>query len=206
MEYQVVLAPVVHNNRAVFRVLLKFLGPNNTDKAEKLIQNGGIIVQHLNQKAANNIAEQLRKSGARIEVSQMKTKESHQQFLVRLLSEGRNEPRVIKLVIELTNLGLKEAKEIVDRLGVVAKNLSENEAKKIKKTLESAGAGVKIEEMSSSGPDHESEPQPDLEDSNTVYGKLTDKDGQPLIEFSVTLREENIRKWLAFIQPDAKKE
>lgn len=206
MEYQVIMLPVAHNNKVVFRLLLKFLGPNNEDKVERLIKNGGTILQHLDQKAANSLAAQFRKSGAHVRVSQMKTEESHQQFLVRLLALGKNEIGVIKLVHDLTKLSLKEAKEIVNRLGVVVKNISKKEAENIRKMLEAAGAKVQIEEMSSSEPDHEPEPQPDLEDSNTVYGKLTDKDGQPLIEFSITLREENIRKWLAFIQSGTRKE
>lgn len=205
MEYEVIIAPVAHSSKAVYRLLSEILDPNNKDKAENLIQNGGVIAQNLNLKAANKLAEQLRKSGARARVNQMKTEESHQQFLVRLMASGKNETVVIKLVHELTKLGLKEAKKIVDELGVVTKNLSEREAENIRKKLEAAGASVRIEEMSSS-PDHEPEPQTDLEDTNTLYGKLADKDGQPLIEFTVTLREENIRKWLTYIQSDARKE
>ena len=60
------------------------------------------------------------------------------------LTEGSGVP-VIKAVRELTGLGLKEAKEIVDNVpAIVLRGISEDEANKIKDMFESLGAKVTV--------------------------------------------------------------
>ncbi len=52
---------------------------------------------------------------------------------------------VIKVVKEITGLGLKESKEIVDNVPkAVKEGVSESEAEEIKKKLEEAGASVEV--------------------------------------------------------------
>lgn len=51
---------------------------------------------------------------------------------------------VIKVVREITGLGLKESKDIVDNNGVVKENISKDEANEIKAKLEEAGATVEV--------------------------------------------------------------
>ena len=51
---------------------------------------------------------------------------------------------VIKVVREITGLGLKESKDIVDNNGVVKENISVDEANEIKSKLEEAGAEVEV--------------------------------------------------------------
>ena len=51
---------------------------------------------------------------------------------------------VIKVVREITGLGLKESKDIVDNNGVVKENISKDEANEIKAKLEEAGATVEF--------------------------------------------------------------
>mgnify|MGYP004586666245 FL=1 len=51
---------------------------------------------------------------------------------------------VIKVVKEITGLGLKESKDIVDNNGVVKENISTDEANEIKTKLEEAGATVEV--------------------------------------------------------------
>ena len=51
---------------------------------------------------------------------------------------------VIKVVREITGLGLKESKDIVDNNGVVKENISKDEANEIKAKLEEAGAEVEV--------------------------------------------------------------
>ena len=51
---------------------------------------------------------------------------------------------VIKVVREITGLGLKESKDIVDNNGVVKENISKDEANDIKAKLEEAGATVEF--------------------------------------------------------------
>ena len=51
---------------------------------------------------------------------------------------------VIKVVKEITGLGLKESKDIVDANGVVKENIAKAEADEIKAKLEEAGATVEV--------------------------------------------------------------
>jgi large subunit ribosomal protein L7/L12 len=67
------------------------------------------------------------------------------EFDVILANHGANKIGVIKEVRTLTNLGLKEAKELVEAGGkAVKEKVSKEEAQKIKEVLEKAGATVEI--------------------------------------------------------------
>ena len=57
---------------------------------------------------------------------------------------GANKIAVIKLVREITGLGLKEAKEIADNGGVVKENVSADEANEMKAKFEEAGASIEL--------------------------------------------------------------
>ena len=67
------------------------------------------------------------------------------EFTVTLKEAGGNKIGVIKAVREVTNLGLKEAKDLVDGAPkVVKEGASKADAETIKKKLEEAGAKVEI--------------------------------------------------------------
>jgi len=67
------------------------------------------------------------------------------EFNVVLQSIGDNKIQVIKAVREITALGLKEAKELVESAPKpVKEGLSKEEAEDIKKKLEETGAGVEL--------------------------------------------------------------
>ncbi|OQB20025.1 MAG: 50S ribosomal protein L7 [candidate division BRC1 bacterium ADurb.Bin183] len=71
--------------------------------------------------------------------------EEKTEFTVILKSFGANKINVIKEIRAITNLGLKEAKELVEAAPKeVAKDVSKAEAEDIKKKLESAGATVEL--------------------------------------------------------------
>lgn len=71
--------------------------------------------------------------------------EEQTEFTVILASSGEKKVNVIKAVRELTGLGLKEAKALVDGApGTVQENVSKDVAAASKKTLEEAGATVEI--------------------------------------------------------------
>ncbi|MBQ4617352.1 MAG: 50S ribosomal protein L7/L12 [Clostridia bacterium] len=71
--------------------------------------------------------------------------EEKTEFDVVLKSAGANKVAVIKVVKELTGLGLKEAKEIVDNAPKTLKEaVSNDDANAIKAKLEEAGAEVEI--------------------------------------------------------------
>ena len=63
---------------------------------------------------------------------------------VSIASAGSAKVAVIKVVREITGLGLKESKDIVDNNGVVKENISTDEANEIKTKLEEAGATVEV--------------------------------------------------------------
>ena len=67
--------------------------------------------------------------------------EEKDEFDVELVSAGASKVKVIKVVREITGLGLKEAKEVVDGAPkVVKEGVSKAEAEEIKATLEAEGA------------------------------------------------------------------
>ncbi|MBO4947906.1 MAG: 50S ribosomal protein L7/L12 [Peptococcaceae bacterium] len=71
--------------------------------------------------------------------------EEQTEFDVILASAGANKIAVIKVVREITGLGLKEAKEVVDGAPKPVKEKVEKaEAEEIKKKLEEAGATVEV--------------------------------------------------------------
>ena len=71
--------------------------------------------------------------------------EEKTEFDVVLKSAGANKINVIKVVREITGLGLKEAKELVDNAPkTVKEGLSKAEAEEMKAKLEEAGAKVEL--------------------------------------------------------------
>ncbi|MDR1113026.1 MAG: 50S ribosomal protein L7/L12 [Bacteroidales bacterium] len=71
--------------------------------------------------------------------------EEKTSFDVILKAAGTQKLAVVKLVKELTNLGLKEAKELVDAAPKPLKEgITKDEAEALKKSLEEAGAEVEL--------------------------------------------------------------
>ncbi len=67
------------------------------------------------------------------------------EFTVMLKEAGASKLAVVKLVKELTGLGLKEAKDVVDSApSAVKEGVTKEEAESFKKSLEEAGAVVEI--------------------------------------------------------------
>lgn len=75
--------------------------------------------------------------------------EAKTEFDVVLKEAGANKINVIKEVRTITNLGLKEAKDLVEAANpgapkVIKEGLNKDDAEKMKKTLEAAGAVVEV--------------------------------------------------------------
>ncbi len=71
--------------------------------------------------------------------------EEQTEFTVILKSSGEKKIQVIKEVRAITNLGLKEAKDLVEAApGTVKEGVSKQEAEEIKKKLEAQGAAVEL--------------------------------------------------------------
>jgi large subunit ribosomal protein L7/L12 len=72
-------------------------------------------------------------------------KEEQTEFSVTLASVGDKKIQVIKVVRELTSLGLKEAKDLVDGApSLVKEGVSKDEAEQIKTKIEEVGGKVEI--------------------------------------------------------------
>lgn len=72
-------------------------------------------------------------------------KEEKTSFDVILKGVGANKLAIVKAVKELTGLGLKEAKDVVDGAPApVKEGVSKDEAEALKKSLEEAGAEVEL--------------------------------------------------------------
>jgi len=71
--------------------------------------------------------------------------EEKSEFTVILKSFGANKINVIKAIREVTNLGLKESKDMVEGAPkTVKENINKQEAATIKEKLEAAGATVEV--------------------------------------------------------------
>ena len=71
--------------------------------------------------------------------------EEKTDFTVVLADDGANKINVIKAVREITALGLKEAKDLVEGAPkAIKENIGKEEAEDIKKKLEAAGAKVEV--------------------------------------------------------------
>ena len=71
--------------------------------------------------------------------------EEQTEFAVHLIAAGDKKINVIKVVRELTSLGLKEAKDLVDSAPkVIKEELSKEDAEAMKKKFEEVGAQVEI--------------------------------------------------------------
>ena len=87
------------------------------------------------------VAAPLAGAGAPVEEEEEKT-----EFTVLLQEIGANKINVIKAVRELTTLGLREAKELVESAPAsVREGVSKDEADSAKKALEEAGATVAVQ-------------------------------------------------------------
>ena len=71
--------------------------------------------------------------------------EEKDEFDVELVSAGASKVKVIKVVREVTGLGLKEAKDVVDNAPkVIKEGVSKAEAEELKAKLEAEGAEVNL--------------------------------------------------------------
>ncbi len=71
--------------------------------------------------------------------------EEKTEFTVNLTGAGDKKIQTIKVIREITQLGLKEAKDLVDSCPKpVVENVSKEEAETVKKKLEEAGATAEI--------------------------------------------------------------
>ncbi|MDR2151196.1 MAG: 50S ribosomal protein L7/L12 [Helicobacteraceae bacterium] len=84
-------------------------------------------------------------AGASAAAAAAPVEEEKSEFAVHLMSAGEKKINVIKVVRELTTLGLKEAKDIVDGApSIIKEHVAKADAQEWKKKLEEAGGAVEL--------------------------------------------------------------
>lgn len=100
------------------------------------------LVKAMEEKFGVSAAAAVAVSAAPVAASAVEEKTS---FAVVMTSFGANKINVIKVIREITGLGLKEAKDMVEAVpSNVKEGVSKDDAAAIKKKLEEAGATVEI--------------------------------------------------------------
>jgi ribosomal protein L7/L12 len=142
-------------------------------EAKELVEGRGIVAEDQSRRAAEKIQDKLAAVGAKSSIEPKSapepapvpqpapTEDQETGVLrVRLISLGDNKMAVIQEVRRITGLGIKEAKDLVDGLGVVAENLSLSAARKIRQQLAAADAESRIESMGEPQRDPVPPPEP----------------------------------------------
>ena len=145
MKYIVEISPALRNQSAVTRYLMELCGPEESAKARKLTQNGGVVIDGLNERAAEEIADKLEALGVVVEIKARTEAEPRKGFGVILLDAGNKKIEVIKEIREITGYGIKKSKRLVDNLGEVISVGTRREAHAVENKLTSVGAKVEIE-------------------------------------------------------------
>jgi len=120
------------------------------DKMLQSIENMSVLqlselVKALEEKFGVSAQAAAAPVGAGGQAQEAGAEEEKTEFDVYLKSIGSKKIQVIKVVRSVTTLGLKEAKDVVDKApGMVKEKISKDEAENIKKQLEEAGAEVEL--------------------------------------------------------------
>lgn len=103
------------------------------------------LVKVLEEKFGVSAAAPMMMAAAPAGVGEGEVEEEKTEFDIELTNAGASKINVIKAVREVTGLGLKDAKDLVDAAPkVIKEKASKEEAENIKKKLEEAGATVVV--------------------------------------------------------------
>ncbi|MEO0102197.1 MAG: 50S ribosomal protein L7/L12 [candidate division WOR-3 bacterium] len=123
-------------------------------KVEELVS----MIENLSVKELHNLVQALKEkfgitgsvfmpqtAGPIVQQPTTEAKEEKTEFNVSLVSVGDKKIQVLKELRALTNLGLKEAKDLIDNIpSIIKQGVSKEEAEKIKAKLEEVGAKVEV--------------------------------------------------------------
>lgn len=122
-----------------------------SEKIAKILEEvQGLTVLELNElvkalEAAFDVSAAAMVASAPAAGAAVQVEEEQTEFTVNLKGPGQNKIAVIKVVRELTGLGLKEAKAVVDEAPkAVKENVSKEEAEAAAAKLKEAGADVEV--------------------------------------------------------------
>ena len=103
------------------------------------------LVKALEDKFGVTAAAPMMAAAASAVIPEASVQEEQTEFDVVLIGTGDKKIQVIKVVREVTGLGLKEAKDVVDSAPkAVKEKVSKQEAEEVKKRLEEVGANVEV--------------------------------------------------------------
>jgi len=149
-SFSVILKSAGHAKLGVVKCVKELTGLGLKDSKELVDNAPSTISRGLSKAEAEIIATTLKKAGAVVEIKKTLPGNSvsasqKTSFTVILKSAGHAKLGVIKCVKELTGLGLKDSKELVDNApSTIRRGLSKSEAEIIATTLKKAGAEVII--------------------------------------------------------------
>ena len=104
------------------------------------------VVKALEEEFGVSAAAPVAVAGAAAPAAEGGAAEEKSEFTVELTSVGDKKISVIKVIREVTSLGLKEAKELADGApSNVKESVAKDEAEDFKKQLEEAGATVELQ-------------------------------------------------------------
>ena len=109
--------------------------------AEKSLMEVMELVKAIEEKFGVSAAAPVAAAGPAVAAAAV---EEQTEFNVILKAVGEKKVEVIKAVRAITGLGLKEAKDLVEATGTVKEAVSKDDAAKMKKDLEAAGATVEV--------------------------------------------------------------
>ncbi|ALR07497.1 50S ribosomal protein L7/L12 [Xylella fastidiosa] len=109
--------------------------------AEKSIMEVMELVKAIEDKFGVSAAAPVMVSGSAAAAAPV---EEQTEFTVTLKEAGAKKVEVIKAVRAVTGLGLKEAKDLTEAGGILKEAVSKEDAEKVKKELEAAGATVEV--------------------------------------------------------------
>ena len=204
-----------------YTVILSSMGPNkvNVIKAVREVTALGLreakelveaapttVAEGLSEEEAESMKSTLEAAGAEVEIEcedegadtdeesddeASTASDGCESYTVILSSMGPNKVNVIKAVREVTALGLREAKELVEAAPTtVAEGLSEDEAESMQSTLEAAGAEVELEcEDDESGADEGEEEESAEQECHATLSLLGGEDLDIVDEIQSLLEE-----------------
>ena len=103
------------------------------------------LISNIEEKFGVSAAAPVAVAGVAAPVDGVAASEEKTEFDVELTSVGDKKIGVIKVIREVTSVGLKEAKDMADSApSVVKEQVGKNEAEEVKKKLEEVGATVTL--------------------------------------------------------------
>lgn len=158
-NYTVILENPGENKIAAIKIVREITGLGLKEAKDLVDSCPNIILPNISGETATEIKYQFESIGAQVVIESddaLSTENTSNHaahggsrsgdYTVILENPGKNIIAAIKIVRELTNLGLKEAKDIVDKTpSVLVKGVSHSEAEKVVSLLADVGASARIE-------------------------------------------------------------